>query len=49
MEGWHERRRKVEEAIWKGEDQSRPKLEGEGCMEAQVDMEGGVRVRVAVA
>lgn len=46
--GWQERRRKVEETIWKGEVQSRPKLVDEGCMELQVDMEGGLRVMVEV-
>jgi hypothetical protein len=38
---------KVEEEIWKGEVKSRPKF-GEVCMVVQVDMQGGVRMRVEV-
>lgn len=44
----HDNRRKREGPSWKGEAQSRPKL-GEGCMEEQVDMRGGMRVKVEVA
>lgn len=46
--GWQERRMKVDGPSWNGLAQSRPRLDGEGCMELHVDMEGGVRVRVLV-
>lgn len=47
--GAQDKRMKVEEPSWNGVVQSRPKLGGEGCMEAHVDMQGGVMVKVEVA
>lgn len=42
-----DKRMKREGPSWNGEAQSRPKF-GEGCMEEQVDMRGGKRVKVEV-
>lgn len=49
--GAQDKRMKVDGPSWNGLVQSRPKLKGEeaGCMEVQVDMEGGVMVKVELA
>lgn len=46
--GSQDRRMKVEEPIWNGVVQSRPKLVGEVCMKVHVDMHGGAMVKVEV-
>ena len=45
-DGGQARRMKADEPSWKGLAQSRPRF-GDGCMEVQLDMSGGVTVKVA--
>lgn len=45
-DGGQERRMKADGPSWKGLAQSRPRF-GDGCMQVQLDISGGMTVKVA--
>lgn len=47
-DGGQERRMNADGPSWKGLAQSRPRF-GDGCMEVQLDMSGGVTVKAAAS